>query len=211
MRSVEHAEMLRDVGLVPTIQRLAVLRCLRKTKQHPTADQVLSTVRRRFPSISRATVYNTLDALTKTGMILRLHVEPTVARYDADLAPHAHFHCRVCRKVYDMEGKTSRTVDVNSDGHLVELITTYAYGVCASCRERDGGCVPPPSDRNESSQKKPSASSSGPLSEGSDQPKESKTRSASVPRRSDQANSIRKKPMASSSGPLSESEEVRNA
>lgn len=134
--------MLRDVGLVPTIQRLAVLRCLQKTKQHPTADQVLSVVRKRFPSISRATVYNTLDALTKTGMIVRLHVEPTIARYDADLGPHDHFHCRVCRKVYDMEGNPGRTVTVNSDGHLIESVKTYAYGVCASCREREDGCGP---------------------------------------------------------------------
>ena len=148
MRSETHAEMLREVGLVPTIQRLAVLECLCKTRQHPTADQVLSAVRRKFPSISRATVYNTLDALTKAGMILRLSVDPTVARYDADLGPHAHFRCRVCGKVYDIEVKKGKPIDVNADGHLVESVRTYAYGVCASCREKKE-IVPPRSDRKE--------------------------------------------------------------
>ena len=136
MRSAKHAEMLREVGLVPTIQRLAVLGCLSRSKRHPTADQVLMAIRKRFPSISRATVYNTLDVLTEAKMILRLNVDPTAARYDADLCPHAHFRCRVCQKVYDIEMKDARTVDVSTDGHLVEAVRTYAYGVCASCRRK---------------------------------------------------------------------------
>ncbi len=128
--------MLRGVGLTPTIQRLAVLEWLSKTTQHPTADQVLSAVRRKFPSISRATVYNTLDALTKAGMVLRLNVDPTVARYDADLGPHAHFRCRVCGVVYDIGVHDGKPVGVEADGHLIESIRTYAYGVCAECLHR---------------------------------------------------------------------------
>lgn len=129
--------MLREVGLVPTIQRLAVLDWLYRTKLHPTADQVYSAVRKKFPSISRATVYNTLEALTKAGMILRLSVDPTVARYDADLKPHAHFRCRVCQKIYDIEVKDGMPIDVKADGHLVESVRTYAYGVCAKCLEKE--------------------------------------------------------------------------
>ncbi len=136
MRPEAHAEMLREVGLVPTIQRLAVLDWLCKTKLHPTADQVHSAVRKKFPSISRATVYNTLEALTKAGMILRLSVDPTVARYDADLEPHAHFRCRVCQKIYDIEVKDGKPIDVKAAGHLVESVRTYAYGVCANCLEK---------------------------------------------------------------------------
>ena len=137
MRSKAYAETLRQVGLVPTIQRLAVLEWLCKTNEHPTADQVHSAVRKKFPSISRATVYNTLDALTKAGMVLRLSVDPTVARYDADLGPHAHFRCRVCQKVYDIKTKQGKPIDVKADGHLVESVRTYAYGVCADCIEKE--------------------------------------------------------------------------
>jgi Fur family peroxide stress response transcriptional regulator len=211
MRSEEYTETLREVGLVPTIQRLAVLDCLAKSKQHPTADQVLGIVRKKFPSISRATVYNTLDALTKAKMVLRLNVDPTVARYDADLEPHAHFRCRVCQKVYDIEVKDGKPVDVETDGHLVESIRTYAYGVCASCREKDGSVLL-----------------------ASDQMKESETPSSPMPPPTNQAKSIQKKPLASSSpapnpsnrnesfqkkelqtpsssGPPNDSEEVQNA
>jgi Fur family peroxide stress response transcriptional regulator len=182
MRSTEQSEMLREVGLVPTIQRLAILDCLSKSKLHPTADQVLLAVQRGFPSISRATVYNTLDALTKAGMVLRLNVDPAVARYDADLGPHAHFRCRVCQKVYDIEVKVRKPIDVSADGHLIESVRTYAYGVCASCRDKSGL----PTDPKEFPQtKKPMASSSGPPSDGEKlaQTKKPKASSSSVPPR----------------------------
>jgi Fur family peroxide stress response transcriptional regulator len=164
--------MLRGVGLVPTIQRLAVLECLYKTTQHPTADGVLSAVRKKFPPISRATVYNTLDALAKAGMVLRLHVDPAATRYDADLGPHAHFRCRVCRKVYDIEVGSESSLDARSDGHLVESVETYAYGVCSSCREA-------------SIRKKPTASSSGPSSGSSKRTKERQVPSSLAPDPSD--------------------------
>jgi Fur family peroxide stress response transcriptional regulator len=231
MRSEEYTETLREVGLVPTIQRLAVLDCLAKSKQHPTADQVLGIVRKKFPSISRATVYNTLDALTKAKMVLRLNVDPTVARYDADLEPHAHFRCRVCQKVYDIEVKDGKPVDVETDGHLVESIRTYAYGVCASCREKDGSVllasdqmkesetpsspVPPPTNQAKSIQKKPLASSSGPPSESgkSSRKKKALASSSPAPDPSNRSESFQKKELQtpSSSGPPNDSEEVQNA
>ena len=134
MRRDEQAAMLRDVGLVPTIQRLAVLDLLCRTHSHPTADQLLSAVRKKHPSISRATVYNTLDALTRAGVILKLTVDPSATRYDANLGPHAHFRCRICGKVYDIPARKGWPIDAECDGHRVETVRTYAYGVCAACR-----------------------------------------------------------------------------
>jgi Fur family peroxide stress response transcriptional regulator len=122
--------------MTPTIQRLAILGYLRRVKSHPTADQTLAAVKKKFPSISRATVYNTLDALTKAGMILRLSVDPTVARYDAYLGPHAHFRCRVCGEVYDIELEKDVRLDEIVEGHRVESVRTYAYGICADCIEK---------------------------------------------------------------------------
>jgi Fur family peroxide stress response transcriptional regulator len=198
--------MLREVGLVPTIQRLAVLEWLSQTREHPTADQVLVAVQKKFPSISRATVYNTLDALTKAGMVLRLSVDPAVARYDADLVPHAHFRCRVCQKVYDIDVKHGKAIDVRADGHLVESVRTYAYGVCSSCRKKDGSLLLASDQTKES--ETPSSPVPPPTNQAkSDHPKESKARSASAPPPSDRNESFQKKPLASSSGPPSNSEE----
>jgi len=133
MRPHDQADTLRRVGLTPTIQRLAILDYLQASGCHPTADETLSAVREQFPSISRATVYNTLDSLTKVGIILRLAIDPAVARYDADLDRHAHFRCRICNRVYDINAPEEGSMFENVDGHRVESIRTYAYGICATC------------------------------------------------------------------------------
>lgn len=166
MRPADHTKMLRGVGLTPTIQRLAILDYLQRVKCHPTADEALAAVQKKFPSISRATVYNTLDALTKAGMILRLNVDPTVARYDADLGPHAHFRCRVCGEVYDIVFESASPSDGTIEGHRIESVQTYAYGICATCLESStdaGGETPP---------------------ESSDGKNKTKTRSSTYPTRS---------------------------
>ncbi len=136
MEQLARAERLRALGLTPTIQRLAILEYLEGTTAHPTADQVLAHVQRRFPTMSRATVYNTLDALTKAGGILRITLEPTVARYDADVGPHVHFQCRICGTVYDITTDQKLSLDECVDGHHVESTRTYAYGVCSACSNK---------------------------------------------------------------------------
>ena len=133
MGKIERSDQLRELGLTPTIQRLAVLHSLENTRLHPTADQVLVTVRKKFPSISRATVYNTLEALAKAGIIQQITIDPAVARYDADIGPHAHFRCRICNTVYDVMMDRHIDLDEYIEGHHVEAVRAYAYGVCRMC------------------------------------------------------------------------------
>lgn len=148
---------MRDAGVTPTMQRLAILEFLEETKSHPTADEIYAEIQETCPTIARATVYNTLEALTKAGTILQLTVDPTAARYDADTGPHMHFRCRVCGQVYDIDAKESRCLGNEVDGHQVESVRTYAFGVCSSCH--DEGRIPaePLSARRKSTPKKPRA------------------------------------------------------
>jgi Fe2+ or Zn2+ uptake regulation protein len=116
---------------------MAVLDCLENTREHPTADQVLAAVRKTFPSVSRGTIYNTLEALTRAALILRITVDPAVARYDADLGPHAHFRCRICSTVYDIVMDKDFDLAPHVDGHHIEAVRAYAYGVCEKCLQKD--------------------------------------------------------------------------
>jgi Fur family peroxide stress response transcriptional regulator len=125
---------LRDSGVTPTMQRLAILEFLEGTKSHPTADEVYTAVHKSCPTIARATIYNTLEALTKAGTILQLTMDPGAARYDADTSPHVHFRCRLCGRVYDVTMKEHRCLGNEVDGHEIESVRMYAFGVCALCR-----------------------------------------------------------------------------
>ncbi len=128
------SERLKALGLTPTIQRLAVLRFLEENPSHPTAERVYSSVRKRFPSIAKATVYNALEALERVHAIRKLTIERGAARYDANARPHPHFLCRICGTLYDVAIPCPiRPGDVIL-GNRIEAVHTYLYGVCAHCR-----------------------------------------------------------------------------
>ena len=134
----EQSKKLRKLGLMPTIQRLAVLDYLERNKVHPTADEVYRGVKDGFPTLSKATVYNVLDALKRAGAIRELTIARQAARYDIVTTPHPHFMCRVCGRVYDVDLPRAVQEGDVVDGHRVESVQTYIYGICADCLAKGG-------------------------------------------------------------------------
>ncbi len=135
MDTETRSDMLRKLGLVPTIQRLAVLEFLEGNHTHPTADEVYQGVKEHFPSIAKATVYNVLDALKKAGAIRELAIARQAAHYDSNSNPHPHFLCRSCNALIDVDLPCPIRPGDEILGHLVESVNTYLYGTCAACRK----------------------------------------------------------------------------
>ena len=139
MDSEGRLERLRQLELVPTIQRLAVLEFLERTDTHPTAEQTYQEVRKCFPSISKATVYNVLDVLKKAGAVRELTIEREAAHYDYNANPHPHFLCRKCGVLIDVDLPCPIRPGDDILGNLVESVNTYLYGICAQCRTDQAG------------------------------------------------------------------------
>ncbi len=93
---------LGAAGIKPTAHRLAVAAALAGDRTHPTADRVWEKVRKSFPAISRATVYNTLDLFAEKGLVLRRSLNSGAAVYDPFTAPHHHLVDEVTGEVYDI-------------------------------------------------------------------------------------------------------------
>ncbi len=85
------AEMTRS-GLTPTEQRIRIAEMLMSTPRHMTAEQILSIIRASDAPISKATVYNTLNALVARGLIREIHLDPERSVYDSTRTPHHHFY-----------------------------------------------------------------------------------------------------------------------
>jgi Fur family ferric uptake transcriptional regulator/Fur family peroxide stress response transcriptional regulator len=127
---------LREADLKLTPQRFAVLDYLVRSDVHPTADQISAGLNRRFPRASRATVYNTLNALRDAGLVHEIYMDDAVARYDANLDPHHHFVCRACARIEDVPADALRASlsDVTPGaGYRVESYEVVMRGVCAAC------------------------------------------------------------------------------
>ena len=126
-----------------TPQRRLILDELRKTKSHPTADQLYVMVREKLPRISLATVYRNLELLSEHGLVRRIASGPGPMRYDGGLAPHFHVRCVVCGAIQDVMLELDERIDAVAArqtgfeilGHELEF-----SGVCPDCalrRQRD--------------------------------------------------------------------------
>jgi Fe2+ or Zn2+ uptake regulation protein len=82
--------LLQHHGIRLSAHRIAVAQFVLYTRSHPSAENVWSKVRKDFPMISRATVYNTLKLFVDKGLLQRIPVGDGSVIYDPDLSPHHH-------------------------------------------------------------------------------------------------------------------------
>lgn len=118
----ENAEaLLRSYKVSPSAQRIAVASYVLDTDSHPSADQVHAEARKRLPSISRATVYNTLNLLVQKGLLRQLVLSEGNVVFDPNLKPHHHFLDCKTGEIHDIPWQALQVSNVNSlDGYDVE-------------------------------------------------------------------------------------------
>src|SRR5258708_15467908 len=119
-----------------TPQRRLVYPTLAATESHPDAEQLITMVRQGDPSISVATVYNTLRLLADAGWILELRGFGPKTRYDANTGAHDHFTCRLCGTVEDIPAQHRGPFRLQGEGfdrYRVDALHVHAHGVCERC------------------------------------------------------------------------------
>lgn len=83
---------LRAAGIQPTRQRLAIAQVLLHNPVHMAADDILLSARQFLPSLSRATVYNTLPLFVEKGLLRALRLDPERTVYDSRTDTHSHIY-----------------------------------------------------------------------------------------------------------------------
>ena len=96
-------KILRNAGISPTSQRLAVAEELLSKKVHLSAEEVANRVRQNNHLVSRATVYNTLRRFVDSGLIRQVFVAADRVLYDSNTEPHHHFYDPDTGKLSDIE------------------------------------------------------------------------------------------------------------
>ncbi|MDH5622280.1 MAG: transcriptional repressor [Gammaproteobacteria bacterium] len=80
-----------ELGISPTSQRLEIAAILLERAQHLSVEQVLKRLRAKGSTVSKATVYNSLNLFGKKGLIKECLVDPERRFYDSTTRPHHHF------------------------------------------------------------------------------------------------------------------------
>ncbi len=143
MTSVEKVcAKFRNQGRRITPQRRAIISALLNNGTHPTADQILTRVRREMPTISLATIYNTLHELEGMGLLKELDFGLGLGerRYDVVTEEHDHLICLRCGHVEDVPRAADVLYPPGDDDHDFQVVgrrVTY-LGYCPDCASEAG-------------------------------------------------------------------------
>ena len=136
----KYVNLLKTHDLKVTHQRLSILEYIDNHRIHPTADTIYTILKKNNPSLSRTTVYNTLEILSDTGIIQQLTICPTECRYDMSSEMHHHFICKKCHTVYDIEFSCPNVKTLkekaSDQGHQIQEIHGYFKGLCNKCIQK---------------------------------------------------------------------------
>jgi len=132
--AADSASRIRAAGLRVTPQRRAILGAFAGGPNgHLTADEVYERARRAVPEIARATVYNALGELVRTGLLRSVEGFGAV-RYDSNLDErHHHFRCLSCGRLYDVHPRAAEQIELDDDLFTVERVQVLLEGTCPTC------------------------------------------------------------------------------
>lgn len=135
----EASELLLAHGIAPTPQRLAIFRLLQGRKDHPYVDTVFMELRGEMPTLSKTTVYATMQRLAEARLIGRVCIEDGEVRYDGSAAFHPHFKCRGCGELFDVPPpkRHAHPYAALPEGFRVDEEQLLYFGLCPRCVRKD--------------------------------------------------------------------------
>ncbi len=139
LNMTELAGILRANGSKVTPQRLAIYDMLAHTKEHPTAEAIYNELRPKYPAMSLATVYKSVDILSRLKVIQTLNLGEESFRYDANMEIHPHVQCLECGKVLDVLPLDLSSVSekiAEETGFAIQEEQLFLYGVCPHCQKK---------------------------------------------------------------------------
>lgn len=121
-----------------TRQRDAVLQVIREREDHPTANEIFQAARLRLPTISYATVYNSLRFLKEAGLVHEIKFGDSASRYDRETERHDHAICNNCGKLVDFD--LAQAADLlqaaaRKSRFKAESVHLTLRGLCPDCRK----------------------------------------------------------------------------
>lgn len=133
----ETIQKLRTEGFKLTPQRLAVIRYMLGNTEHPSALKIHKELKRRYPTLSFSTVYNTLSMLEQISEVQSLHVFDDFLNYDPNTDAHIHFYCKECGLISDImiDGRGDIVIPRGEvDGNTIDSTLLVFRGTCKTCR-----------------------------------------------------------------------------
>jgi Fur family peroxide stress response transcriptional regulator len=129
---IERAFVERSLRM--TSQRFCIMEYLMRKHVHSTADEIFQAINRSDPRASRATVYNSLNVLSRAGLVREISIDGKAALFDSNLQRHHHFVCDDCGRVEDIEWFDPPKVSNSAlGGRKLREFEALLRGTCEHC------------------------------------------------------------------------------
>ncbi len=127
------ADTLTENNIRPSFQRIKVLEYLINNQHHPNVDQIYKDLQSEVPTLSKATIYNTLNLFVKADLVKVLTIEDKETRYDIVTETHGHFKCEECGTIFNFEVDFDLLAADELAGFKVIDKNVYFKGICLKC------------------------------------------------------------------------------
>lgn len=132
------AQELQKKNIRPSYQRLKIYEYLVTRRTHPTADEIFHALITDIPTLSKTTVYNSLNLFEEAGLARVITIEDNEMRYDAGMSVHGHFKCEACGGVYDFPVDMNALENNTLAGFEINERNVYFKGFCPECKKTKG-------------------------------------------------------------------------
>jgi Fe2+ or Zn2+ uptake regulation protein len=129
----EYVKLLKDNAIKVTPQRIEILKYLAQHHSHPTVEHIYADLKTKHPSLSKTTIYNTLETLKQHNLVGVLSIAGSESHYDLHKDVHHHFLCTHCGSIIDIEMTCPNMDKIIRGGHHVDEVHGYFKGVCKTC------------------------------------------------------------------------------
>ena len=131
-----YIQELQQRNIAPSYQRIMIFKYLTENQNHPTVEQIYGALRASMPTLSKATVYNTLNLFIESGLVRVLSIEDNETRYDVMVQNHGHFKCSYCGNIINFAVNIDRFMTEDLQGFQITQKNVYFYGICPNCRAK---------------------------------------------------------------------------
>lgn len=130
---MESIQLLKNKNIRPSLHRVAILEYLHNNPTHPNVDTVYVSLHKSIPTLSKTTVYNSLELFSKNGLVQKITIDGNEIRYDGNTTLHGHFMCTICKKIYDFNLEKISYKPEELKYHFISEKSVYYKGICEEC------------------------------------------------------------------------------
>lgn len=136
---------LKDNGYKITPQRLAIVKILAMSEDHPSVEDIHDNLKKDFPTMSLATIYRNVLIMKSLGEVLELGFPDGRNRYDGHKPdPHPHVICIKCKKIVDPDlqsvDEMKREVALETNFTILNHRLDF-FGICSECMNKKEGKI----------------------------------------------------------------------